>query len=102
DPVKNDAGRVAAFLAGNYRRVDPLAPDLQLLDRCRPERIARGKHHSIILLLEQVTELSDRRGLARAIDSDHQDDVRPGKTPDVERLCNGRQYLLDFLGEDRS
>ena len=100
DPVIDDPGGVAAFLAGDHRRLDPLAPDLELLDRRGAEGVAGGEHHAIILLLQQMAELADGRGLARSVDADHQDDVRAGEAPDVERLGDGREDLLDLLGED--
>ena len=100
DAVVDDAGRVAAFLAGDDRRLDPVAPDLELLDRGGAEGVAGGQQHAIILLLQQMAELADGGGLARAVDADDEDDVRAGEAPDVERLGDGREDLLDFLGED--
>ena len=101
DPVIDDPGRVAALLAGDDRRADPLSPDLQLLDRRRAERVARGQHHAIILFLEQMAKLADRRRLARPVDPDHQNHVRPRKTPYVERFGDGRQDALYLFGQDR-
>ena len=40
--------------------------------------------------------------LPRAVDADHEDDVRARKAPDVERLGDRREDLLDLLGEDRA
>ena len=51
DPVEDDPGGVAAFLAGDHRRADAVAPDLQLLDRRGAERVAGGEQDAIILLL---------------------------------------------------
>jgi hypothetical protein len=93
---------VAAFLAGDHRRADPVAPDLQLLDRGGAEGVAGGEQHAIILLLQPVGELADRRRLARAVDADHQDHVRAGKAPHFERLRDRSEDLLDLLGEDRA
>ena len=101
DAVEHDSRGVAAFLAGNDRRTDPIAPDLQLFDGGGAERIARGQQNTIILLLEPMAELADGRGLARAVDADHQDHVRPGKTPDLQWLRDWREDLLDLLGQDR-
>ena len=49
-----------------------------------------------------MAELADRRRLARAVDADHQDDVRTGKTPDFQRLGDRSEDLFDLLGEDRA
>ena len=100
DAVEHDPGGVAAFLAGDHRRADALAPDLQLLDRGGAEGVAGGEQHAIILLLEPVAELADGGGLARAVDADHQDHVRAREAPDFERLGDRREDLLDLLGED--
>ncbi len=100
DAVEHDPGGVAAFLAGDHRRADAVAPDLELLDRRRAERVAGGEEHAIILLLEPMAELADGRGLARAVDADHEDDVRAREAPHLERLGDRREDLLDLLGED--
>ena len=54
DPVEDDSGGIAAFLAGDDRRADALAPDLQLLDRGGAEGVAGGEQHAVILFLEPV------------------------------------------------
>ena len=100
DAVEDDTGRVAAFLAADHRRADAVAPDLQLLDRRGAKGVARRQQDAIILLLQQMAELADGGRLAAAVDPDHQDDVRPRKAPDVERLGDRRQDLLDLLGQD--
>ena len=56
--------------------------------------------HKLILFLEQVRELGDRRRIARPVDPDHQDDLRARKSIDVERLRDGAQHRGDFLGDD--
>ena len=99
--VEHDSGCVAAFLAGDDGRADAIAPDLKLLDRRRAERVAGGEQDAIVLLLEPMAELADRRRLARAVDADHQDDVRARKAPDFQRLGDRSEDLLDLLGEDR-
>ena len=101
DAVEHDPGGIAAFLAGNDRRADAVAPDLELLDRRGAEGVAGGEQDAIILFLQPVAELADRGGLARAVDADHQDDVRARKAPDFQRLGDGSEDLLDLLGEDR-
>ena len=100
DPVIDDPGRVAAFLADHHRRADAVAPDLELLDRGGAERVAGGEHHAIILFLQPMAQFADGGGLARAVDADHQDDVRARKAPYVQRLGDRGEDLFDLLGED--
>ncbi len=95
-------GSVAAFLAGDDRRADAVAPDLELLDRGGAERVAGGEQDAVVLLLQPMGELADRRRLARAVDADHQDDVRARKAPDFQRLGDRSEDLFDLLGEDRA
>ena len=82
------------------RRADPVAPDLQLLDRGGAEGVAGGEENAIILLLQPVAELADRGRLARAVDADHEDDVRAGKARDFQRLGDRGEDLFDLFGED--
>ena len=49
-----------------------------------------------------MAELGDGGGLARAVDADHQDHLRAREAPDLERLGDRGQDLLDLLGEDRA
>ena len=98
--VEDDTSGVAAFLAADHRRTDPFAPDAQLLYRGGAEGVAGGQHHAIVLFLQQVAQLADGGGLARPIDADHQDNMRPGKSPHVQRLGHGAEDLLDLLGQD--
>ena len=102
DAVEDDAGRIAAFLAGDHRRADALAPDLQLLDRCGAEGVAGSEQDAIILLLQPVCELADGRRLAGAVDADDEDHVRTWKARDFQRLGDRSQDLFDLLGKDRS
>lgn len=48
----------------------PLAPDFELIDGGRTERIGRRQHHGFPLLLVIVRELADGRRLADAIYAD--------------------------------
>ena len=73
--VVGQAGRIRALLAGDHRRADALAPDLQLLDGGGAERVAGGEHHAQALLAEFLRQLADGGGLARAVHADHQDHV---------------------------
>jgi hypothetical protein len=102
DAVEHDPGRVAAFLAGDHRSIDALAPDPELLDRGGAERIAGGEQHAIILFLQPMPELADRRRLARAIDADDEDHVGPRKTPHLQRLGDRCEDLFYLFGENRA
>ena len=81
DAVEDDPGRIAAFLAGDDRRADAVSPDLQLLDRGGAEGVAGGEEDAVILFLQPVGELADRRRLARAVDADDEDHVRAREAP---------------------
>ena len=47
----------------------------QLLDCARPERVARGNEHSVLVLQKEVADLREVRGLADAVDADDGEDV---------------------------
>ena len=100
DRVEHDARRVSAFLACDDRDAQPLGPHLELADRRSAERIARRQHHAIILLQEIMREFRDGGSLARPIDADDQDDLRPGEGFDLQWPGDGGQHLLDFLRDD--
>jgi hypothetical protein len=86
-----------AFGAGDDRHAGAVRPDAQLVDRGGPEGVARGEQHRIILLLEEMGELGDRRRLARAVDADDEDHLRPGEGVDLERLGDRSEDLLQLL-----
>ena len=102
DAVEHDPGGIAAFLAGDDRRADAVAPDLQLLDRGGAEGVAGGEQHAIILLLQPMAELADGGRLARAVDADHQDHVRTREARDFQWLGDRREDLFDLFGKDRA
>lgn len=97
--VPHHARRIAAFRTGHDRHADAVGPGPQLPDRGGAERVARGQHHAVILLHEQMRELRDGRRLAAAIDADHQDHLRPRKRLDRDRRRDLLQHLLDLLGD---
>ena len=99
---KGQPRRVAAFGSGDDRNPGTLAPDLQLLGRRRPERVAGGQHDGIVLLGETVRQLGDGGGLAAAVDADDQDHLRPRKGDDGERLGDGCQHGLDLGSHGRA
>ena len=74
--LEGKACRVGASVLGNHRHTGALAPHLELLDGSGAERVARRQHDLAALALVKVGELGDGRGLAAAVDADHQYDVR--------------------------
>ena len=98
----DDARRVAAFLARYDRHADPLGPGGELADRGGAEGVARRQHDAVILLHEQMGQLGDGRRLARAVDADDQDHLRPGKGVDLQRGGDLGQRLLHLLGDDQA
>ena len=70
-PAASEPG--ARAMTGDLR---PLAPDFQLLDRRGAKSVAGGEHYGSSLGAEARGELADRRGLAGAVDADHQDHER--------------------------
>ena len=91
-----------ALLAGEDRRADPLAPDLQLLDGGGPEGVAGGEHHLQALLPEFLGTAcrwwwSCRRRSRRPSGSRRASSSRST----VERLGDGLERLLDLAGQDR-
>ena len=74
--IIGERGRVRTFRRCQHRHAGAIAPDLKLLDRSCAERVARRDHHLLAGGAELRGELADRRGLARAVDADHQHDLR--------------------------
>ena len=87
------AAGIGARALRDHGHVVAFAPDLQLLDRGRAERVAGGEHHLAALGGVAVRELADRRGLAGAVDADDQDHERLVRRIDDERLRDGLQDL---------
>ena len=99
DRVEHDRRRITAF--GPAHEVDPDAPcpGGELPDRGSPEGVARCQQHAVIVFLEQMRELGDGGGLARAVDPDHEDHLRAGEGGDFERFRHRAQDRGDFLGD---
>ena len=74
--VKDDGGWIGPFLVGDDIAAGPFAPDLQLGRSGGTERIAGSQHDLVVEESEIVGQLADGRGLADAVDADHQDDRR--------------------------
>ena len=75
--IEGKAGGIRARLRCDHRRPGPLAPDLQLLDGRRAERIARRHDDRLALVAVQLTKLADGGRLASPITAD-QPDLVPG------------------------
>ena len=67
---------IGAGVLGDHRHAGAIAPHFQLLDGGGAEGIARRQHDLAALALVEVGELGDGRGLAAAVDADHQHDMR--------------------------
>jgi hypothetical protein len=88
DRLERDRGRVGAELALDEADLGALRPHLELLDGRRAERIAGREHHAPVHLAgEMPGQLSERRGLAGAVDARHEDHGRQG--PQVDRVLSG-------------
>ena len=97
DRIEHDPCRIAAFGAGDDRYADPVRPHLQLANGGSTECVAGREHDTIILFEEKMCELCNGRRLARAVDADNQNDLRPGERVDVERFRHGRKNCRDLI-----
>src|SRR5690606_5010487 len=66
--IEGEACGIRSDLVRDYWRARALAPDLELVDGCGAEGIARGHHDRAAGALELLRKLADRRRLAGAID----------------------------------
>ena len=102
DSVPDDAGGIAAFGAGDDRHADAGGPGPQLADRGGAEGVAGGEHDAVILLHQEVRELGDGGGLARAVDADDEDHLGAGESGDLQRHGHAGERRLDLLGDDQA
>ena len=80
--VEDDSARVAPFVAPHEAGASPLRPQLQLVGRSRPERVASGEDHPPAFALLTHRHLADRGRLAHPVDPDEQPHGRrPGRGP---------------------
>ena len=74
--VIHHGGRVAPLLMAHDLRTGALGPYGELIGGGSAEGIARAQQHPLSLADKLMGELADRRGLAHAVDADHQDHRR--------------------------
>jgi len=106
--IEGEAGRIGAGGARDHRGAAAGAPDLELVDRRRAERVAGGQQHGAPLRAGLRGKLADGGGLAGTVHPDNQHDERFGFLG-CQRLRHGsenllhfaRQHLLDLVGRDR-
>ena len=108
-----DQARGPGRLVGEDRHPDSLAQGLQLFDRGRPLEIGGHQHRSAAVLLQVESELAGGRGLAGALQADHEDRQRRGSLlergvgraegrdqlvmNDLDDLLAGGEALVDLL-----
>ncbi len=97
--VVGEPGGIRPGRAGQHRTLGALAPDLQLLDRGRPERVAGGEEHRFALIAVLFRQLADRRRLAAAVDPDDEDHEGPDRRVDAQRLHHRLDQPDDLHGE---
>ena len=74
DGVVRHGGGIGAVGAGDDFDLEPLAPELDLLDGGGAEGVARGEQHGLAPAPGQVGQLGGGGGLAGAVDADDGDD----------------------------
>ena len=77
---------------GDDRHIQPLAPDLELVDRRGPEGVAGGEHDRSSEALVIGGQLGDRGGLADAVDADNHDHEGNAALQDFDLAIAGRQF----------
>ena len=96
--VEGDGSWIGARTLGDDRQPQLLAPDPQLLDGCRPERIGCRERNAAALTLEASRELGDGGRLAAAVDA-HEEKHR-WRWSELERPgpCS-RQAITNLVGQ---
>ena len=87
--VKGKAGGIRTLRSDHHRHTGAVTPDLELLHRRRPERVARRDHHGLAGSPELAGELTDGCGLPGAVDPDNQHRLR---SSGVERHRLGDRF----------
>ena len=76
DRIEYDRGRIRALAVAHDVRARALRPNLKLVGGGSAERIRGGQHDLFALAHIAGGQLADRRGLAHAVDADHQHNRR--------------------------
>ena len=95
DGVKDDRRRVCALVLPDDIHMCALRPDLELIRRRRAERVRRAEEYLLALTAALICDLADGRGLANAVDADHQHHGRPRIEP--QRRITDVQHLREDL-----
>ncbi len=83
--VEGEACGIGAGRSLDHGAAGALAPDLELLDRGRPEGVAGRQQHPLAAGRELLGELADRGGLAGAVDAADQDHLGPVRAVELQR-----------------
>ena len=96
--VKGKAGGVRALGCRQHRHTGALTPDLKLFDGRGAEGVAGGNDHLFSGGAELAGQFADGGGLARAVYTDHQHDLR---LLGIKRQGAGHRFhhAGDFLGQ---
>ena len=84
DRVKHDRRRIGSLAVAHNVRARALCPDFELVGRRRAEGVRRTQHDLFVLADIAGGQFADGRGLAHAVDADHQNDR--GFARNVKRL----------------
>ena len=76
DRVERDGGGIATRGSADEIGSRPLCPDLELLLRSGPKRVAGADENATPVLTQLLRQLADRRRLSRAVDAHDEDDRR--------------------------
>ena len=98
--LEGDAGRIGALCARDHLGAGAFAPQLELLDRGRAERVGGGQHHELAFVIEPRGELADGRRLARAVHAGDQHHEGLLGRIDGEGLLDRPQHILDLAGDE--
>src|SRR5215218_4570935 len=98
DRLEGDGCRILALALGTHdAHARALGPRRELVDGRSTERVGRAHHDAPVVTAEEPRELTDRRGLAHAVDADDEHDRGP--LGELQRRVVLREPLLDELAE---
>ena len=96
DGVVGDRGWVGALRSPDEVGLGALGPDLELLLGGGAPGVGCAEEDGAVVLAQLLRQLADRRGLPRAVHTDHEDHAR--LTGEIER-AGLAEHLGDLLGE---